>query len=160
MSALDDRSQPESEVRGAVREAGSKWAQAMQAHKLAPPDPGFASRLRALSEAATREQAAWAQAHSAGLKWRPIPDAQHAEPPYELRPGTGRRGPVELWEQFDAAVSGLNRAISGSNAAVVAEAFGAMARAAGALAQAVHREDDAGTEPDARRAAAGSPGVA
>ena len=62
-------------------------------------------------------------------------------PPYELRPGTGRRGPDALWERFDAAVAGLNRAITGSSAAEVADAFGEFAEAAGALADAVARED-------------------
>ena len=65
----------------------------MQAHKLAPPDAGFAPRLRALAEAAASEQVAWEHAHAAGLLWRPVPGAESAEPPYELRPGTGRRGP-------------------------------------------------------------------
>ncbi|HEX3525611.1 MAG TPA: hypothetical protein VH988_00965 [Thermoanaerobaculia bacterium] len=115
----------------------------MRAHKLAPPDAGFASRLRALADAAASEQVAWEHAHAAGLLWRPIPGAEGAEPPYELRPGTGRRGPPELWPRFDAGVAGLNRAITGSDAAAVADAFGELAEAASALADAVTREDEA-----------------
>src|SRR5437660_6771197 len=112
----------------------------MRAHVLAPPDAGFAQRLRNLAEAAAREQAAWEHAHAAGLMWRPIPGAERAEPPYELRPGTGRRGPAELWSRFDEAVAALNSAIAGSDAATVADAFGDMAEAARALADAVGRE--------------------
>jgi hypothetical protein len=141
MSIGDDLDPRRAEVMRAVRQAGTEWAEVMRAHKLAPPDPGFAGRLSALAEAARREQAAWENAHSAGLMWRPVPGAEHSEPPYELRPGTGRRGPIELWARFDAAVAGLNAAISGSDAAAVADAFGDMADAAGALAEAVARED-------------------
>lgn len=130
----------------AVRQAGEGWAQAMRAHKLAPPDAGFAARLRSLAEAAAREQAAWEHAHAAGLLWRPVPGAEQAQPPYELRPGTGRRGPQPLWERFDAAVSGLNRAITGSDAATVANAFGELSDAARELADAVTREDRAAAE--------------
>jgi hypothetical protein len=131
------------QIMQAVRQAGSDWAQAMRTHKLAPPDAGFGTRLRALAEAAAREQVAWEHAHGAGLAWRPVPGAERAQPPYELRPGTGRRGPEDLWQRFDAAVAGLNQAITGSDAAAVADAFGELSEAAGALADAVTREDEA-----------------
>jgi hypothetical protein len=153
MSFSDDLAQQREEVVRAVHEAGSGWAQAMRAHKLAPPDAGFAARLRALADAASAERLAWEQAHAAGMLWRPVPDAENSEPPYELRPGTGRRGPAPLWEQFDAAVSGLNRAIAGSDAAVVAGAFDTLAEIAAELADAVTREDDAGVAQRARGAA-------
>jgi hypothetical protein len=136
----------------AVRAASSGWAGAMRAHKMAPPDAGFATRLRSLAEAAKQEQVAWRQAHDAGLLWRPIPGAENAQPPYELCPGTGRRGPPELWERFDEAVATLNRAISGSDAAVVADAFEEMAKASGALADAVSREDGLPSEATGSRA--------
>jgi hypothetical protein len=127
----------------AVREARDGWAAAMRSHKLAPPDAGFAGRLRVLAQAAESEQVTWEHAHSAGLMWRPVPGAENAQPPYELRPGTGRRGPEALWSRFDAAVAELNRAITGSNAAAVADAFGEIAQAANALADAVAAEDSA-----------------
>lgn len=129
------------QIMRAVRQASSAWAEAMRAHKLAPPDAGFAARLRALAEAAAAEQVTWEHAHAAGLLWRPVPGAEHAEPPYELRPGTGRRGPQRLWEQFDAAVRRLNHAIAGTSAADVADAFGEISAAAAALADAVAEED-------------------
>lgn len=133
----------------AVREAGEGWAAAMRAHKLAPPDAGFAERLRALANAAETEQLTWEHAHAAGLMWRPVPGAENAQPPYELRPGTGRRGPEELWARFDAAVDTLNQAITRSDAAVVADAFGEIAQEANALADAVAVEDSA-TTPSAQ----------
>lgn len=137
---LDPR---QAQILRAVRHAGNGWADAMRAHKLAPPDLGFAGRLRALADAAASEQLAWEHAHAAGLQWRPIPGAEGAEPPYELRPGTGRRGPADLWSRFDAAVAALNRAISGSDGAAVADAFGELSEASANLADAVAREDEA-----------------
>jgi hypothetical protein len=119
----------------------------MTAHKMAPPDSGFASRLRALATAAEAEREACEEAAQAGLLWRPIPGAQGSQPPYELRPGTGRRGPAELWRRFDAAVEALNHAITGTNVTVVARALAELASAAGALADVVEAED--------RKAAAG-----
>ena len=140
MSFSADLDRQRAQVMRAVRQAGNGWAEAMRAHKLAPPDAGFAHRLRALADAAASEQVAWGHAHAAGLLWRPVPGAENAEPPYELRPGTGRRGPDDLWTRFDTAVKTLNRAITGSNAADVADAFGEIAEAAGDLADALARE--------------------
>lgn len=143
MSAGEELDPQRAQIMRGVRQAGSDWAEAMRAHKLAPPDPGFATRLRALAEAAAREQVAWEHAHAAGLLWRPVPGAERAQPPYELRPGTGRRGPEDLWRRFDAAVAALNNAITGSNSAEVADAFGGLSEIAVALADAVAREDQA-----------------
>ena len=67
MAFADDLESQREQVTRAVREAGNEWAEAMRSHKLAPPDAGFASRLRALSDAAAREQIAWRDADAAGL---------------------------------------------------------------------------------------------
>ena len=149
MSFSDDLDRERARVMRAVREASAAWAEAMRAHKLAPPDAGFPRRLEALAKAAATEQVAWEHAHAHGLMWRPVPGAENAEPPYELRPGTGRRGPEELWAPFDEAVATLNRAITGSNAATVADAFGDFAEAADRLAAAIAAQD-AATAPRAR----------
>lgn len=148
MSFNEDLDQERARIMRAVRDASAGWAQAMRAHKLAPPDAGFSGRLHDLAVAAAREQVTWERAHAAGLMWRPVPGAENAEPPYELLPGTGRRGPEDLWEQFDAAVGTLNRAITGSSAADVADAFGGLADVASELSETVAREDE-----DAARAA-------
>lgn len=132
---------PRSRATQRLRDAKAAWGEAMSAHKMAPPDAGFAARLRALASAAETEREACEEAAQAGLLWRPIPGAQGAQPPYELRAGTGRRGPEQLWEQFDAAVQTLNHAITGTNVTVVARSFAELASTAGALAQAVEAED-------------------
>ena len=135
MSFGEDLDRQRAHILRAVRHASDGWAEAMRAHKLAPPDAGFAQRLRNLAQAAESEQVAWEHAHAAGLQWRPVPGAENAPPPYELRAGTGRRGPAVLWERFDETVTALNRAITGSSAAEVADAFGDLAAAASALAE-------------------------
>jgi hypothetical protein len=124
-----------------LRVAQSAWGEAMTAHKLAPPDLGFAARLRSLAAAAEREREACEEADRAGLLWRPIPGAQGAQPPYELRPGTGRRGPERLWQRFDGAVEELNHAITGTNVRLVGRKFGELASTVAALAEAVEAED-------------------
>jgi hypothetical protein len=153
MSFSADLDRQRADIMRRVRQASNVWADAMRAHKLAPPDPGFAARLQALADAAAAEQVAWEHAHAGGLLWRPVPGAENAAPPYELRPGTGRRGPGPLWERFDLAVAALNRAITQSDAAEVADAFGEVAEAARMLADAVAREDE-GSAAQATRGAA------
>ena len=120
-----------------VGEAQSAWAKAMRAHELAPPDPGFRGRLRTLSDAAAAMRDAHARALKAGLAWRPLEGSERARPPYELRPGTGRRGPEELWARFDAAVARFNAAGAGDSLAEIVAAYGEIAQAAGALADAL-----------------------
>ena len=156
MSFSDDLHRQRAHIMRLVRHASTGWADAMRAHKMAPPDAGFAGRLRSLAEAAATEQVAWEHAHAAGLLWRPVPGAENAEPPYELRPGTGRRGPEDLWAQFDVAVARLNQAITGSDAAAVSDAFGGVAEAAAELADAVDREDQAAREASSRARAGGA----
>jgi hypothetical protein len=120
-----------------VNEARASWSGAMRAHEQAPPDPGFRHRLRALADAAAAMRDAHARALEGGLAWRPVADSERARPPYELRPGTGRRGPTELWTRFDAAVRRLNQAGAGDNLADVVGAYAAVAQAASELADAL-----------------------
>jgi hypothetical protein len=160
VSFSDELDRERAQAMRAVRQAGNNWANAMRTHKLAPPDTGFAARLYALSDAAASEQVAWEHAHSAGLQWRPVAGAERAEPPYELCPGTGRRGPEELWVRFDGAVNALNHAITGSDSAAVADAFGEVSEAAGQLAEAVAGEDAATTQQNGASARPRARGVA
>ena len=120
-----------------VNEARASWAGAMRAHEQAPPDPGFRDRLRALAAAAAEMRDADARALEAGLAWRPVADSERARPPYELRSGTGRRGPHELWTRFDAAVQQLNQAGASDNLADVVGAYAAVAQTASRLADAL-----------------------
>ncbi len=122
------------------------WAQAMRAHILAPPDPGFPNRLRALAHAARDRARAARVADAAGLRWVAQPRAVHSQPPHELRPGTGRTGPVDLWERFDGCVRDYNRAIAGTSAREVADAAEALATVADAIASAHETEPDQAPE--------------
>ena len=90
MSFSDDLQHEREHAMQLVRHASASWAEAMRAHKLAPPDAAC-GRLDALAKAAATEQLAWEQAHAAGLMWRPVPGAEHAAPPYELDPGREAR---------------------------------------------------------------------
>lgn len=117
-------------------EAARRWAQAMRAHIMAPPDPGFEERLHGLAEAAQTRARAARVADAAGLKWVPQPRALQSQPPYELRPDTGRTGPVDLWERFDGCVTAYNRAIAGTSAGAVADAADELAVAAEQIAEA------------------------
>jgi hypothetical protein len=120
-----------------ARSAQQAWAGAMRTHALAPPDAGFRDRLRSLAEAATAMRDAHALALESGLAWRPIKGSEQARPPYELRPGTGRRGPDKLWTRFDEAVAQLNEAGAGDSLADVVASYAAVSAAADALADAL-----------------------
>jgi hypothetical protein len=128
---------PKDEAWSAVRAAQSDWADAMRTHQLAPPDAEFRRRLRALSEAAHAMGDAHARALETGLAWRPVKGSDQARPPYELRPGTGRRGPDELWTRFDEAVAQLNAAGAGDNLAEIVAGYAAVSEAARELADAL-----------------------
>ncbi len=125
----------------AFTSADAIWGQAMRAHQLAPPDLGFADRLRLLADAAARKAHAARIGNLAGLKWVPVPGALDAQVPYELRPGTGRRGPRELWQHFDSAVTAYNAANADTDLARLADAADELSEAASALATAVEQQD-------------------
>jgi hypothetical protein len=122
---------------GVVRDAQAAWADAIRTHELAPPNADFRRRLRALSEAARAMHDAHARALDAGLAWRPVKRSDQAQPPYELRPGTGRRGPEKLWTRFDEAVAQLNEAGAGDSLPDVVAAYAAVSATARALSDAL-----------------------
>jgi hypothetical protein len=119
----------------------SRWRQVVQAHRMAPPDAGFSARLADLAAVAQKQGEACRRAAAAGYSWPP--HTSTVKQPYELRPGTGRRGPKELWQRFDSAVEEVNRAAAGTDLIEVAGAHEALAEAAGALAVEVERDDRA-----------------
>jgi hypothetical protein len=129
-------------AQAAFRTAQARWRDALEAHRLAPPDAGFSARLAALSEAAHAEADACRAAHASGFEWPPH-RATSSEPPYELRPGSARRGPDDLWRRFDAAAVDLSRAAAGSDVLAVSDAYAELSEAASELAQAIEREDRA-----------------
>jgi len=132
------------------RDALDGWRNALEAHRMAPPDHGFSARLAGLAQAASEEARACRAADAAGFDWPPH-RAADPRPPYELQPGTGRRGPEGLWRRFDEAVRQLNTAATGQNMLDVARAYDELAAAAAELAEAVERVDGAsGRRPRAR----------
>jgi len=130
----------EERVLSDFRDALDGWRNAIEAHRMAPPDHGFSARLASLARAASEEARACRAADAAGFDWPPH-RAADPRPPYELQPGTGRRGPEGLWRRFDEAVRQLNTAATGQNMLDVARTYDELAVAAAELAEAVERED-------------------
>jgi hypothetical protein len=125
----------------AFQDARRAWREALRDHVLAPPDAGFSARLAALASAASERAAACEAAADDGFEW---PAARGgAKPPYELQPGSGRRGPEKLWARFDEAVAELDRVSEGRSMRAVGRAYTELAEVATKLAQVVEREDRA-----------------
>lgn len=129
----------------------ARWAGAVQAHKVAPPDLGFGARLAALAEGAAEASRVCLAADAAGFEWPPARKAD-SEPPYELRPGTGRRGPEDLWRQFDHAITRLNTVAAGENMRDVAHAYEQLNAIAQELSNAIDAEDQSSTRRPRARA--------
>ena len=130
-----------SDAEQAFEDARRVRREAVRDHVLAPPDAGFSARLEALSSAAARRAQACAAAARDGFEW---PAGRGgAKPPYELQPGSGRRGPERLWAKFDEAVAELDRVSEGRSMRAVGHAYAELADIASQLAQAVEREDRA-----------------
>jgi hypothetical protein len=119
----------------------NRWLDAVGAHRMAPPDHGFSARLAGLAAASRAEAGICRKAHAAGFRWPP--SKSPGDQPYELRPGTGRRGPQALWQSFDAAVVQLTGAAATTDLLLVADAYDVFADACEALSEAVANEDRA-----------------
>jgi hypothetical protein len=144
---------PDQQLLGDFKEGMASWASAVQAHKQAPPDADFGDRLAALAHGASEASRVCRAADAQGFEWPPARKAD-SEPPYELRPGTGRRGPGHLWRRFDQAITRLGTMAAGEDMLEVARAYEELAEVAGELAKAVKAEDGAvGPRARARRSA-------
>jgi hypothetical protein len=139
----DSTAEPDEQILSEFRQAMAGWAGAVQAHKQAPPDLGFAARLAGLARGAGEAARVCRSADAAGFEWPPARKAD-SEPPYELRAGTGRRGPEELWRRFDQTITRLSTVAAGTDMLEVASAYEELAAIAGELAQAVAAEDRQG----------------
>jgi hypothetical protein len=154
MSKSRSVADPDQQIVSDFKEGMASWASAVQAHKQAPPDENFAARLTALSQGASEAARVCRAAHAAGFEWPPARKAD-SEPPYELRPGTGRRGPEELWQRFDQATTRLSTMAAGTDMLEVARAYEELAAIAEELAQAVVGADRA-SRPRARARRSGA----
>jgi hypothetical protein len=125
----------------AFQDAREIWRTAIRDHALAPPDAGFSARLAQLAAAANQRALACEAAHKDGFEWPATRGG--AKPPYELQPGTGRRGPPDLWARFDEAVDELDRVSEGRSMRAVGRAYSELGDIASQLATAIEAEDRA-----------------
>ena len=125
-----------------VQVADERWGAALEASAEAPPDLGFAQRVRGIANAAEQEAAALRYADQVGLGKRPYAGGRNMWLSHELRPGArSRRGPPEFWERFDQAVADLGEAFEGVALSAVARAFGELSEVARELATEIERID-------------------
>ncbi len=122
--------------------ADQRWRAAIEESAFAPPDDGFAERLRAISAAATAEATVLAEAATAPrLRWNPIPDGNaNKRLSYELRPGGNRPGPGELWDRLDDVIAKLVRAQARTDFTAIADGFRTLGELTATLADAVDEE--------------------
>ena len=136
-----------------TRAGDAAWAAAQRAHETAPPDAGFAERLRDTARAASIEAAALEYAITAGLTgkqpWPTAPQFAH-----ELTAGANRPGDPDLWERWDQTVSDWQTAAQGTSIAELARTFRLVAAYAEALAESVDQERGTtqADHPDQRQA--------
>ncbi len=125
-----------------VQLADQRWGDALEASVEAPPDYGFAHRVRAIANAAEQEATALRHADMLGLAHRPHAGARSMQLSHELRPGArSRPGPLELWDRFDATVAELGEALEGVALSAIARAFGELSDVARELATEIERLD-------------------
>lgn len=138
--------------------ADQRWKAALELSAEAPPDPGLASRLRALADAAEQQAAAFRHSDALGLGWRAQTNARGRYLSYELRAGAAwrrDRGSAELWRRFDASVEQLWAALEGVALAAIARAFAAVSDVTRELSEEIEGID-AGRRPRERLPMAGN----
>jgi hypothetical protein len=132
------------EVRAAVvgmQRAAVAWDAALDASENAPPDPGFAGRLRAIAKASRQEARALERAELIPqLGWTPMPEAEEMVLSHELRPGGNRPGPAGLWQSFDMTVERLSVAMQGHIIGMVSDEYRELADILDRIADALDRK--------------------
>jgi hypothetical protein len=123
----------------AFEDARTAWRAALRGYVLAPPDAGFSARLATLAASARQRADACDAAYRDGFEWPPARGG--AKPPYELQPGTGRRGPEDLWQRFDETVAELDRVSEGRSLRAVGRAYAELADVASHLAEVIEAGD-------------------
>ncbi len=112
-------------------EAGYRWELALERSRMAPPDAGFASRVRQIAMASSWWSAALKRRASADPEfgWKPVPGSAGMTLSYELRPGGNRPGPRDAWDRFDRVVARLGMAMEGDRLSAVTGALSDLADA-------------------------------
>jgi excisionase family DNA binding protein len=125
---------------GQMRIADESLQHALASMRLAPPDAGYARRLRRLCGAF--EQLAIAYEHAAmdGFTNAPPAEPLRLPIPHEIAPDSGRPGPPTLWRAFDDAVDELDQALTGIGYGEISRAFARLSKTVLALADAVELE--------------------
>jgi excisionase family DNA binding protein len=124
-----------------LSKADEDLAAARAASENAPPDPGFAYRVRELAHGfMTQSQALARAANVDGISWNPSPRPQRQQPiSHELRPGGNRPGPPRLWAAFDRAVDEVAAARAGTDTRTLAVQTEALAWRLHDIADAVEK---------------------
>jgi hypothetical protein len=127
--------------------ADQRWQAAVDDSAFAPPDPGFADRVRAIAIAAEGEAVVLHEAaRNPRLRWQPA-HSTAVGLSYELRPGGNRPGPTRSWADFDQAVEHVSAAQQDTDFAAIADAFRELGIVAMSLAGQIDAERDADTAP-------------
>lgn len=107
-----------------MQEAEAEFDGAVSASNDAPPDRGFAGRIRAVADACLRRAEALSQAERIpGFRWTPVPHPESPIRSHELRPGGNRPGAELKWRMYDMAVERLTIAVQGNLPSLVATEF-------------------------------------
>jgi len=124
-----------------MQEAEAVFEQAVEASDNAPPDPGFADRIRGVAEACLQRSRALSEASRIpGFRWTPIADPTAPIRSHELRPGGNRPGPPAAWRHYDMAVERLTIAVQGNVLSLVANEFQQIGYALNEIADALMAE--------------------
>ena len=123
-----------------LRGADERMREAMKRSRSAPPDEGFADRLRMFGEASGVQAGALEYAAGVGVTLKNLTPQRGPKFPHELTPAAFRPGPPELWESFDAAADGVQQAGWDRDISAAAYHWRQVAELASALAVAVDLE--------------------
>ena len=123
-----------------LRAADERVREAIRLGRRAPPDEGFADRLRVFGEAAGVQAGALEYAAGVGVTLKNLKPQRGPKFPHELTAAAFRPGPPELWEAFDAAADGVHQAGWDRDISAAAQHWRQVAELASALAVAVDLE--------------------
>ncbi len=123
-----------------LRAADERIREAIRLGRSAPPDDGFADRLRVFGEAAGVQAGALEYAAGVGVTLKNLKPQRGPKFPHELTAAAFRPGPPDLWEAFDGAADGVHQAGWDRDISAAAQHWRGVAELASALAVAVDLE--------------------